>query len=103
MSFFGGDPSVSHFTVDVRYLTPDERWDKETNKPVNEEAYKNKRQRRLDQRATLKGLGFKTPYFQYRNKDEAGKAQARAKAEAFHREWSEKVGFELEIAEGCFL
>jgi hypothetical protein len=96
-SLFGGDPSMSHFTVGVRYIMPNERHG--TGDP---EARRMAPQRRREQNKVLRDLGFKTPYFQYRNKDEAGKAAAKKKAEAFCAEWSAKVDFELEIAEGCF-
>jgi hypothetical protein len=94
-SFFGGDPNVSHYTANVRYLMPDEAY----GKPGRAGAT----QRRREQGAALKAIGFKERYFQFRNKDEAGKASARAECEAHAREWSDKVGFELEVAEGCFL
>lgn len=91
---------MSHFTVSERYLYPDERFDKAD---PRKEAYLNARQRRRDQAARLKELGFKQPYFQYRNNDAEAKAEAKAKAEAFAKDWSAKAGFELEVAEGCFL
>lgn len=98
VSFFGGDPNVSHFTVGVHYRFPEESWDS-----GNREAYLNAGKRRREQRDRLKEVGFKKPYFQFRNKDEQGKAEAKAKAEAFAVEWSAKVGFELEVAEGFSL
>jgi hypothetical protein len=91
MTFFGADPSVSHFTVSERYLLS------------RDEDRRDATARRKDQRAKLKELGFQKPYFQFRNKDEAGKIAARAKADAFAAEWTAKAGFELEVAEGCFL
>jgi hypothetical protein len=102
-SFFGGDTSVSHFTVDKRYVYPHEKFD--PSKPSQERiAIERKaKQRRSDQYKTLKALGFKQPYFQYRNGDEEGKAKAKTKAEEFARVWSAKAGFELEVAEGFFL
>lgn len=118
-SFFGGDPNVSHFTVGIHedkraynaamdacgaeYTKNGKsaKWLKlceqrtETHKAMRD-AYRSQQQR-------LKDIGFKTPYFQYRNSDAEGKAKAKAKAEAFANEWSDKAGFALSIYEGCFL
>lgn len=98
MSFFGGDHNVSHFTVSERYLFPNEQFGS-----GDKEAYKNADKRRREQRAKLKALGFKQPYFQYRNDDEDGQAEAERKAKEFAREWQGKAGFPLEVAKGCFL
>jgi hypothetical protein len=97
-SFFGGDPNVSHFTAGVTYLLPEERFVEGT-----KEGRARAPQRRREQSAKLKELGFKTRYFQFRNGDEQGKARAKAQADAEAKLWSEKAGFQLTVAEGCFL
>lgn len=98
-NMFGGKADkTSHFTADVRYLMPDER-DLERDRAKRYNAPT----RRREQHAALKALGFKQRYFQFQRGDEAGKAKAKAACEAFATEWSAKVGFELEVAEGCFL
>jgi hypothetical protein len=118
-SFFGGDLSVSHFTVGTHEKRQaynaamdacgaeysrhgrSAKWLKLCEKRT--EAHKQMKEDYRLRRERLKEIGFKTPYFQFKNKDEHGKAVARAKAEAFAKEWSAKAGFDLEINEGCFL
>lgn len=92
MSFFGGDLSKSHFAVGVRYLA------------FRGEGHKASTERRRAERATIKAAGFKeTTYFEYRNGDEAGKASAKAAADAEAARITAATGVEMEVAEGCFL
>lgn len=119
VSFFGGDPSVSHFTVSTHESRREysrlmdacgaeykahgrsAKWLGLCRK--RDEGHKRARAEYRGRTALLKEIGFKTPYFQYRNGDAAGKAAAKVKAEAFAKEWSAKAGFELDVNEGCFL
>jgi hypothetical protein len=91
-SFFGGNPQIAHFSVGVRFrMGPDE-------------GYRAQKERRAEQEAKLKELGWsKTPYFQFNTKNPAAKIAAKAQADALAAEYSAKAGFELEVCEGCFL
>jgi hypothetical protein len=118
-SFFGGDPSMSHFTVGIhedrkeyRRLMDEcgaeyqkrgrtSRWQELCQR--RDEAYKAAKRDYETRKQRLKEIGFKTPYFQFRDKDEEGKTSAKAQAEAFAKEWSAKAGFTLDVNEGCFL
>lgn len=104
-SFFGGDPSVSHFTLSVSCGSNKKLLAfRATNDWKNEASEKKRRdQVRKTRNAKLKALGFKEAYFQFKNKDEAGKKAAYAAAEAHARKWREKSGYAFEIVEGCFL
>lgn len=119
-SFFGGDPNVSHFTVSAPYISrrEEERFTDECGaefrkhgrsakweglRKKRDEARIREKTESKAQSDRLKELGFKKPYFQYRNKDEAGKAAAKAKAEKFAEEWSAKTGLKMVVAGGFFL
>lgn len=91
MSFFGGDPNVSHFTANVRWR-------------VGNEKEGERRERTKAERAVLRQAGFPgAKFFKFKNKDEAGKAKAKAECEAFASAWNSKTGVVLEVCEGCFL
>jgi hypothetical protein len=91
MSFFGGNLAYSHWTVDIKY------------KAHPDESYGEQHERRRAERAKLKAAGFKTPYFQYRNKDTKAKAECERKARQFAKLWTKKTGVTLEVFNGCFL
>ncbi len=96
MTFFGADPSFSHFAVSVRYQLKAE--------DGTREAHRAQRERRESERATLKAAGIKTTtYFQYRNSDKAGKAKAERLAKAEAKRIEKLTGVPMETAEGCFL
>jgi len=86
----GGDSTVSHFSADVKYLLPGE-------------SSKEQRERRRAQWDKMKELGFRMRYFNFKNKDSAAKAKAKADCEVFAAEWESKLGFKLDVSEGCFL
>lgn len=91
-SFFGGDPSVSHFSVSVRY------------KAHKDETTKEQRERREAERAKLKAKGIKTTtYFQYRNDDKKGKLAAMRKANAEADRIRRVADVDMDVCEGCFL
>lgn len=92
MSFFGGDPSRAHFSVNVRFCA--------YRGEPNSEA----RERRRNERAAIKAAGFgEERYFQFRVKDEAGKAKAKAEAEAYADKVRAATGVAVEVLQGCFL
>jgi hypothetical protein len=96
MSFFGGDINKAHFAVGVSHRLPSEAYGKP--------GYGKDKQRRINQIAKLKALGFKLVYrYEFTVGDEVGKAAAKAKADAKAKQIGEAVGFKLEVCEGCFL
>lgn len=91
-SFFGGDPSVSHYSVGLRY------------KAHKDELRSERDERRRNERATIVAAGFKSEtYFQFRNKDEAGKAIAKAKADELAANIEAQTSVKMDVCEGCFL
>lgn len=84
--FFGGDPTKSHFTAQIKGLH---------NRMPREE--------RRERREKLKAAGYRERYFQFTNKDEAGMERARKLAEAEAARWQKATGVEMEVVEGCFL
>lgn len=90
MSFFGGDPSKSHFSMDVRFKLP------------NEDELE-RRQRSKTERQKLKEAGWRKRYYEFKNDDKRGKAQAKRRCEKDARLWTEKTGVPLEVTEGFFM
>lgn len=96
MSFFGADPSVSHFSVSVRYIVKD--------KDGNREGSKEQRERREAERAKLKAAGIKsTTYYQYKNNDAIGKERAKRYADKEAARIEGLTGVIMEVCQGCFL
>lgn len=89
-SFFGGDPNVAHFTASPYFLKPGEK-------------VATKNPRRREEYDKLRALGWKAQYFQFRVKDEAGKAAAKAACEAHAAKWKAKAGVDMEVCEGFCL
>lgn len=120
MNLFGGDHSVAHFVAGIPY--EDRRKHREMQdaagaayrkygntpeviamrKAASDEWVRTKEERR-QQAQQARDAGFKTVYRQFRVNDEAGKATAKALAEADAKHWSEKLGFRFEVCEGCLL
>lgn len=91
-SFFGGDPSMSHFSVSVRY------------RAYKGEPESEARERRKAEREKLKAKGVKeTTYFQYRNDDKKGKTAAMRNANAEADRIRRVADVDMEVCEGCFL
>lgn len=91
--FFGGDSTMSHFSVDLPH------------RPYNATTEERKAfdLQRKEDRAKLKALGWKEVYCQFKDKDPAAKIKAKAKADAIAAEWEAKTGLKFKVAEGCFL
>lgn len=92
-SFFGGDHSVSHFSCGIPYFIEGED-------RLNQRAAT---QRRKEQNARLREIGYKPKYFQFKNDDAAGKEAARKQCQKYAAKWSAKAGFELVVQEGFFM
>lgn len=89
-SFFGGDPTKSHYSASVRYKKPGETELEAT-------------RRRREQYDALKAAGWQKKYFQYKNGDAVAKRRQKAECERHAAEWTAKTGIALEVNEGCFL
>ena len=87
---FGGDLTKAHFTVHPVYRLPHED---------NAMA----RARNKEERAKLKTLKWKTPYFTFTVGNDIAKSNCRILALAFAAKWEKKSGIKMEIGEGCFL
>lgn len=119
MSFFGGDLSMAHFCAHYwedrrEYNASMDACGKEYSKhgkspkwfklcEARTEAHTKMKVEYRAKQAKAKELGYKTKYFQFKIADETGKARAKTECESFAKEWSKKLGFELQVSEGCFL
>jgi hypothetical protein len=98
-SFFGGDRTMSHFSVRL----PD--YKRGNQKHFNEElaAWRIFKEQDKTRRATLKVLGWKEVYCQYKTADKAAKVKAKKKADSIAAKWEAKTGFKFEVNEGFFM
>ena len=86
-SLFGGDPTMSHFTVSL---------------PLKAYPLRSK-ERKLAYRQLKEASGGREQYFQYKTKDEKAKAIAKKHCENLAEHITKQTGLTLEVAEGCFL
>jgi hypothetical protein len=86
-------PTLSHYAARVRYRLPEEQ-----------NVIGGGRERRREQERTLKAAGWDgCKVFQYTDGNEEQKVKAKAAAEAYAAEWTEKTGVPLQVIEGFFL
>lgn len=57
----------------------------------------------IAQGKSLRDLGWREKYFEFRDGDAKGKANAKAQAEAHAAQWAEKTGFKFHVSEGFFM
>ena len=98
-SFFGGDYTMSHFSVRQPYFVYDPKVP--FKKGLDAKIAFNKK--RDEDRAKLKAMGWKEAYFQFKTKDKVAEAKAKAEAEKHAAEWEKKSGLKLEVSLGFFL
>jgi hypothetical protein len=86
-------PTLSHYAARVRYRLPEEQNTIDAG-----------RLRRTQQQLKLKEAGWDgCKVFQFTDGNEEQKAKAKAAAEAYAAEWTEKTGVPLQVVEGFFL